>query len=378
MTRTAVHFGAGNIGRGFIGLLLHQSGYDLVFSDVNAALVAELNAAESYRVQEVGAHPKVHRVEGFRAVDSARNADAAIAAVASADIVTCAVGAGVLKFIAPVIRAGLAARAHDAAPLIVVACENVINATDLLRADVLDGAPELASRAVFANTAVDRIIPAVHGDGLDVVVEDFSEWVIERGPFAGAEPRLIGARFVDDLAPFIQRKLFTVNTGHATAAYWGWVEGEPSIASALANPRVRAEVDAVLAETSALLVERFGFDPAVQARYATRTIERFENPELPDTPLRIGRHPPRKLGRNERFVQPAHDLAARGMPHGALVAAIGAALRFSDPGDAQAVELQQRLSGHSAEAFVQELCGLRPGQPLYADLVAAVTAAQQH
>lgn len=73
MTGTAVHFGAGNIGRGFIGLLLHESGYDLVFSDVNAGLVAELNAADSYEVREVGAQARVHRVDRFRAVDSAQD-----------------------------------------------------------------------------------------------------------------------------------------------------------------------------------------------------------------------------------------------------------------------------------------------------------------
>ena len=40
----AVHFGAGNIGRGFVGLLLHEGGYELVFSDVAAPLVDAINA----------------------------------------------------------------------------------------------------------------------------------------------------------------------------------------------------------------------------------------------------------------------------------------------------------------------------------------------
>src|SRR5690606_994685 len=40
--RIAALFGAGNIGRGFIGLLLHEAGYEVVFADVNAALIGEL------------------------------------------------------------------------------------------------------------------------------------------------------------------------------------------------------------------------------------------------------------------------------------------------------------------------------------------------
>ncbi|MBZ6373149.1 MAG: mannitol-1-phosphate 5-dehydrogenase, partial [Microbacterium hominis] len=50
----AVHFGAGNIGRGFVGLLLHDGGYELVFSDVAASLVDAINATYSYTVHEVG------------------------------------------------------------------------------------------------------------------------------------------------------------------------------------------------------------------------------------------------------------------------------------------------------------------------------------
>ena len=44
----AVHFGAGNIGRGFVGLLLHEAGYEVVFADVADALISQLAVADSY------------------------------------------------------------------------------------------------------------------------------------------------------------------------------------------------------------------------------------------------------------------------------------------------------------------------------------------
>ncbi|KAB1641683.1 mannitol-1-phosphate 5-dehydrogenase [Gulosibacter chungangensis] len=376
MTKSAVHFGAGNIGRGFIGLVLHESGYDVVFSDVNAALVDELNAAGTYEVHEVGAEAKTHVVDRYRAVNSAENEAEAVAAVAAADIVTCAVGVGILKFIAPVIAKGLAARSEDLPKAVVMACENAINATDQLRELVLEADPSVASRAVFANTAVDRIIPAVDAKGVDVVVEDFSEWAIERGPFAGEEPELAGAHYVDDLAPYIERKLFTVNTGHATAAYWGHLEGERSIASALANPKVRAEVDAVLAETSALLIAKYGFSREEHQAYVDRTIQRFENPELPDTPVRIGRQPIRKLGRHDRFVQPAYELAEREMSYDALIRAISAALRFRVDTDPQSQELYKLLIGCTAESVLERVFSLDQGDPLYDELVKVVLAAK--
>ncbi|HJG92190.1 MAG TPA: mannitol-1-phosphate 5-dehydrogenase, partial [Brachybacterium massiliense] len=67
----AVHFGAGNIGRGFVGLLLHEAGCEVVFSDVAAELVEQLQQAESYEVRTVGRHPTTTTVTGFRAVNSA-------------------------------------------------------------------------------------------------------------------------------------------------------------------------------------------------------------------------------------------------------------------------------------------------------------------
>lgn len=370
----AVHFGAGNIGRGFVGLILHRAGYEVAFVDVNPTLIGMLQTADAYQVREVGPDAIVHTVTGFTGIDSQADPAAAAQAVAEADVVTCAVGPTVMRFIAPVIRAGLAQR--EGAPVTVMACENAIGASDTLRALVLEEAPELADRAIFANTAVDRIIPPQDPAGLDVVVEDFFEWSIDRTPFDGSAPVIPDAHFVDDLTPFIERKLFTVNTGHATTAYAGWIAGADTIAAALEQPEIRNAVQAALAETSTLLIAKHGFDPEEHAAYVARAIERFENPALPDTCERIGRQPLRKLSRHERFVEPASQLVERGESADALVRAFATALAFDAPGDDEAQELQRLLASLSPQDVVARVTELPDDHPLVPQLVDAVAAAQ--
>jgi mannitol-1-phosphate 5-dehydrogenase len=376
----AVHFGAGNIGRGFVGLILHEAGYEVVFADVNAELIGHLDAAESYRVTEVGPHARDWTVTGFRAIDSAADGESLIREIATADIVTTAVGPNILRFVAPAIAAGLRARSADLGPVAVMACENAINATDTLRAEIekaLVEEPDAVGRAIFANTAVDRIVPNQDpAAGLDVTVEDFSEWVVERGPFGDAVPEIAGATFVDDLAPYIERKLFTVNTGHATVAYHGYARGAVSQSDAMAIPEVADEVRQVLEETSALLVAKHGLDEAEQAAYREKNLARFANAALADTVERVGRQPLRKLSREERFVGPASQLAERGLRHDALVRAMGQALRFDPAGDPQALELQELLQTDTATDLVRRVTGLDDQHPLTADLVALVDAAQ--
>ncbi|SIR72473.1 mannitol-1-phosphate 5-dehydrogenase [Microbacterium sp. RURRCA19A] len=376
----AVHFGAGNIGRGFVGLLLHEGGYELVFSDVSAPLVAAINAASEYTVHEVGEGGTDKTVTGFRAIDSSTDAEALVDEIATADVVTTAVGPTILKFVAPHIVAGLALRDPSLAPLQIMACENAIGATDQLREHVVEIAGEswdaLEARAVFANTAVDRIVPAQAVGGVDVTVEPFYEWAIERGPFGDAPPHIPGAHFVDDLEPYIERKLFTVNTGHAATAYFGAQAGIERISDALAEPGIAAAVEAALEETSALLVQKHELDPEVQGQYRATILRRFRNPALPDTVGRVGRQPLRKLSRHERFVGPAAEAIERGLPVDALVAAMAAALEFQDAEDAQAVELQRLLGDLDAAAFTAEVTGLAPEHPLFARVEEIVAARQ--
>jgi len=366
----AVHFGAGNIGRGFVGLLLHEAGYEVVFADVADALISQLAEASSYDVHEVGENPAVKTVEGFRALNSAAQEAAVVEEIATADVVTTAVGPHILKFVAPVIARGLAARPADLPPLQVMACENAINATDLLHTEIRaawdDSAGDLDAVAVFANTAVDRIVPnQAPGQGLDVTVETFYEWVIDRTPFGGNAPSIPGATFVDELGPYIERKLFTVNTGHASAAYFGYGAGLEKISDAMADPAVAAKVRAVLEETKELLVAKHGFVEAEQEAYVQKILQRFSNPHLPDTVNRVGRAPLRKLGRHERFVGPAAELAERGVTPVALLEAMSAALRFDDGADDEAVELARMLSELDAAAVVERVTELPPKHPLF-------------
>jgi mannitol-1-phosphate 5-dehydrogenase len=376
-----VHFGAGNIGRGFVGLLLHQAGYEVVFADVAEALINDLAAADSYNVHEVGENPAVHAVDNFRALNSAAAPDAVVAEIATADMVTTAVGPNILKFVAPLIARGIAARSAELAPLQVMACENAINATDILEAairsdDAVDSA-DVDARAVFANTAVDRIVPnQAPGQGLDVTVETFFEWVIDKTPFNGGEPTIGGATFVDDLAPYIERKLFTVNTGHAATAYFGYAAGIEKISDAMADPGVKAQVRAVLEETKGLLVKKHEFDEAEQEAYVQKILVRFSNEHLPDTVARVGRAPMRKLSRHERFIGPAAELAENGVVPVALLAAIAAALRFRAEGDAEVTELAEILGSHTAEDATARITGLAPEHPLFAAVCGVVETAK--
>ncbi|CAB4866731.1 MAG: mannitol-1-phosphate 5-dehydrogenase [Actinobacteria bacterium] len=370
---TAVHFGAGNIGRGFIGLALHSAGHRVIFVDVDDSLISSIVATDSYRVIETGSTGIVHTVDNFTGLNSATNTDQVVLAIAEADIVTTAVGPRVLEFVAPLIARGLAARTSST-PLAVMACENAIGATDNLKSFVAASASaaEMA-RAQFANTAVDRIVPVQEStEGLDVTVEAFSEWVIDRTPFNGVEPVIPDAHFVDNLAPYIERKLFTVNTGHASIAYLGLRAGARHIAEALAITSVAVVVDGVLDETTRMLVARHGLDEADQRAYVAQTLERFRNPDLDDELIRVGRQPLRKLSRHERLIEPAAVLSESGVTPVALLQVIEAAMRFDVPADDESVQLQRMRATLSADEIATTVCGIDSGHPLFPALVAAI------
>ncbi|KEF61249.1 mannitol-1-phosphate 5-dehydrogenase [Exophiala aquamarina CBS 119918] len=385
MVGTAVHFGGGNIGRGFIAELLHETGYSVVFVDVVDDLIDRINATKSYKITEVGEEgEKSKTITNYRAINSKYNMDDVVEQIANADIVTCAVGPNVLKFIAKPIADGITARTAPK-PLAIIACENMINATDALKALITDPKnlkPEilkdLASKAEFGNSAIDRIVPTQPADAnLDVVIESFYEWCVETTGFKSGHPDVKGIHWVDDLEPYIERKLFTVNTSHATAAYFAYQKGIKTIHEALADKEIRQEVHEALEETAHLISGKHGITAEEQQKYVDTIISRISNPHLEDVPVRVGRAPLRKLGRKERFIGPAAQLAERGYDVTALVRGVEYALRFQNvEGDDESKELAEIMSTLPADEATTKLTGLEKDHPLYPKILEKVKLVQ--
>ncbi|GGL58382.1 mannitol-1-phosphate 5-dehydrogenase [Sporolactobacillus putidus] len=342
-----VHFGAGNIGRGFIGALFAQSGYHVTFIDIAEPIIDALNEKGAYKVRTASENQEVFDIRNVSGINNKTHPEEVVEAIKQATYITTAIGPKVLPFIAPLIAQGLTERLKVSdAKVYVIACENQINATDLLKKEVLKALDsgtldKLEGRVYFFNSAVDRIVPLQHNEELlDVLVESYHEWIVET---TEKVPAVKGMQTVSELAPYIERKLFTVNTGHAVTAYLGYLAGKKKIHEALLDKTIYGQVKAAIEETGAYLIKRYAFDPDVHEKYIEKILYRFQNPKLNDDVTRVGRSPIRKLGPEDRLVKPAKEAEKLGLPFEHLAGAIAACLQFDANTDSEAVELQKEL-----------------------------------
>lgn len=354
----ALHFGGGNIGRGFIGKILAEAGYEVVFADINMTVIDRLNQDHGYTVHVVGEGvDQKETVKNVRGINSGDEA-AVTAEISDATLVTTAVGPPVLEILAPLLARSLAARYRaGGAPLNIIACENMVRGSSFLKEKVLtavgDDAALIDANTGFVDCAVDRIVPPVRGgdaDPLAVTVEVFSEWIVDSTQFKGAVPAIAGMIATDKLMAFIERKLFTLNTGHTALAYFGQLAGKKTVGEAMQDDAVRQAAEAVMKESGAVLIRRYAFDPAAHRAYIDKILKRFANPYLHDDIDRVARQPLRKLGAQERFIKPLNGMLEYDLPHDATVRAIAATLHYHNPDDPQAVEMQYYRQAHGIAA----------------------------
>ena len=354
----ALHFGGGNIGRGFIGKILAEAGYEVVFADINMTVIDRLNQDHGYTVHVVGEGvDQKETVKNVRGINSGDEA-AVTAEISDATLVTTAVGPPVLEILAPLLARSLAARYRaGGAPLNIIACENMVRGSSFLKEKVLaaagDDAALIDANTGFVDCAVDRIVPPVRGgdaDPLAVTVEVFSEWIVDSTQFKGAVPAIAGMIATDKLMAFIERKLFTLNTGHTALAYFGQLVGKKTVGEAMQDDAVRQAAEAVMKESGAVLIRRYAFDPAAHRAYIDKILKRFANPYLHDDIDRVARQPLRKLGAQERFIKPLNGMLEYDLPHDATVRAIAATLHYHNPDDPQAVEMQYYRQAHGIAA----------------------------
>jgi mannitol-1-phosphate 5-dehydrogenase len=368
----AVHFGAGNIGRGFIGGLLHDAGYEVCFVDVNTEIVNLLNEKKEYKIVLANQEKEEQLITGVSALNSMENPEKVIEMIAGADLVTTAVGPNILGIIADLVYKGLKKRSEASdVPLNIIACENMIGGSAFLKEKVYEKAAEeekaqFDKQFAFPNAAVDRIVPnQTNDDPLMVVVEPFYEWVVDASAMIGDVPDIDGVKFVEDLAPYIERKLYTVNTGHASIAYLGYLNGIHEIDKAIKNEEINEVVSGALKETGEVIIEKYGFEQNDHLEYINKILGRFENPFIIDDVKRVGRSPLRKLGKNDRLFGPALSFFElfKEVPE-SLTKVIAAALLFDAEEDGEAVELKKKVETSGAANTLSEITGLDKNHPI--------------
>ncbi|MDX5629290.1 MULTISPECIES: mannitol-1-phosphate 5-dehydrogenase [unclassified Brenneria] len=380
----ALHFGAGNIGRGFIGKLLADADTELTFADVNQPLLDALNSRNSYQVRIVGEQTRLDAVSNVSAVHS--GSQDAVALIAEADLVTTAVGPQILEKIAGTIAQGLVKRRADGneRPLNIIACENMVRGTSQLKQHVLKLLPAdqrqwVEEHVGFVDSAVDRIVPPAEaggGDILAVTVETFSEWIVDQTQFKETPPAIPGMELTDNLMAFVERKLFTLNTGHAITAYLGQLAKRQTVRDAILDPKIRAVVKGAMEESGAVLIQRYGFDPEKHAAYIDKILSRFENPYLHDDVERVGRQPLRKLSAGDRLIKPLLGTLEYQLPHDNLITGIAAAMHFRSEQDPQARELAALLEKLGPQAALAQISGLDAESEVVARAVSVYNAMQ--
>ena len=374
--KTAVMYGGGNIGRGFIGKVFADSGYEVCFLDIMQDVIDEMNARGQYTVRIVSnAGEEDTVVKPVRAVNSLT--DQAIDEIVNCRIMATAVGVNVLPKIAPVIARGVAARmARTGEPLDIILCENQLGADKLMRGWINEQLND-AQRAWadenlgLVEASIGRMVPPLTPemrakDKLLICVEPYSDLPVDKDAFRGEIPDLVGLIPYSPFEFYIERKLFLHNGGHALCAYLGYEKGYEYIWQAIADPEIHDAAKASMMTSARALIAKFGEGIRENVENnVTDLLFRFQNRALKDTVARVGADPVRKLRRNDRIVGAALLAIEEGVDPMPIVKGIVAALHFDRPEDATAPQLQSDLKARGIGYVMEHYMELKPEEPLY-------------
>ena len=357
----ALHFGAGNIGKGFIGYLLNKTGYKVCFADVNEKIIESINQTNSYSIELLDDKHTTKTVSPVTALNSIKEREKVIQKIIETDLITTSVGIENLSNIAEVISEGLLKRAKENKTNIdVIANENAINASSTLKKEIEKHVSpgemeEICEFVGFPNSAVDRLALSKETEtGEEItLVEPIYEWVINKSEMMNLDVPLIeDAIYVDNLDPYIKRKIYMVNMAHAATAYIGFAAGEDTIQSTLANSKLEDFIRGILNEVKHYTVKKLGFDSKNMDSFIEKTLKRFKNENISDKVVRVGRAPIRKLGYDERLIKPLRELSDLGVSLEYLSTAVSAAFLFNNPDDEEALRLEKYIEEYGIDKAI--------------------------
>jgi mannitol-1-phosphate 5-dehydrogenase len=322
--RSILIFGAGNIGRSFVGQIFGRGGYAPIFADVDGELVDALNRDGSYVVVHRSPDGSESRltVPGVAAVRADRPEEVA-PVLRTVPLVATSVGAAVLPRILPLLTAE-AVRRRDAgeAPFDLILAENIHGGGEMVRQAMVTAMPPGSTNDYYEGStprggmpgviecSVGKMVPIVpeelrRREPTTVYAEAFNTLLVDADGWTRELPAVPELRPVRPIGAWVDRKLYIHNLGHAATAYLGFLyrPGITFIREAVADPAVRDVVRTVMTAAGEGLRREYPgvFADADIAEHIEDLLYRFGSPTLGDTVFRVGRDLRRKLAAGDRI-----------------------------------------------------------------------------
>ncbi|MCC6446037.1 MAG: mannitol-1-phosphate 5-dehydrogenase [Armatimonadetes bacterium] len=386
-----IQFGAGNIGRSFVAQLFSRAGYEVVFVDVMDDLVNALNEKRRYRVEVRDVRSETIWVENVRAVNG-KDREAVAGELASADIAATAVGPNALPYLYPTVALGAERRLESgASPLDIIICENLRGAASHVREGLrahLPGSFPLEDYIGLVETSIGKMVPIMtegqrKEDLLWVFAEAYNTLILDRKAFRNPVPDVPGLSPKDNMAAYVDRKLFIHNLGHAVAAYLGYLKdpSAPYLWQAVGHPEVQEAARRAMWESARSLIRAYPqeFDEANQGEHIEDLLRRFGNRVLGDTVYRVGRDLTRKLSPEDRLIGALNLDLRHGLKCPFTCLGIAAALRFRAADEKgqpfpQDREFIEKLEAEGIDAVLASVGGLKPETPALSSVICSIKA----
>jgi mannitol-1-phosphate 5-dehydrogenase len=393
---TLVQFGAGNIGRSFVGQIFARSGWQVVFVDVDEAIVRELGRSGSYRV--VVKHPDGNdehlTVSGVRAIHG-RDTEAVAEALRGTDYVASSVGAKAIgSIVEPLARE--CERRHreepERLPFDLILAENIHDGpelvTRLLRETVGGDVPPSALPSVV-ECSVGKMVPLMpdelrRREPTTVYAEPYNTLIVDGRAWRHPVPSIPELYPVDNITAYVDRKLFIHNLGHAAAAYLGYTTDPQAryLWEVLEHEAVFRGARAAMERSAVALLAAYpeSFTKAGLTEHIEDLLSRFRNRALGDTVHRVGRDLPRKLAGGDRVVGALRLITEMDFDPAPVIEVYRHALGFRAPDEHGVLyppdrEFRDRLAHGSLDYALYEVSGLDPEQPRDRELERRLRAA---
>ena len=292
MDKLALHFGAGNIGRGFIAPVLQENNFQVIFIDINENLINKINKAKKYEIRYLNSKKENNSIENIEGVSLSDTKNLSTL-IKKSELITTSVGPNYVKDVVNTVVDN-----NSGNDLNFIAFENKYRCSTVTKSEC-----EVDDKNLyFIDAVVDKIIPVQNSELLDIHVEEYGSIVLDENHNAPLDE--------SDVVTYgnyeyeFKKKLWMLNGLHLCLAYYGLSKNLKYIHELFTNSETK-EFTKTISTNYFESVLLLGFEERDKIEnYKKSIVDRFSNDEISDELIRVARNPLFKFSQNERFQGP--------------------------------------------------------------------------